>query len=58
MTNTTRPRIYLDANVFILLFEGLPEKAEIVRSLFGMLQARRGCSVTSELTLAEVLAPA
>jgi len=57
MTETTQPRIYLDTNVFILLIEGSPEKAEIVRSLFSVLSQRRDCAVTSELTLAEVLAP-
>jgi predicted nucleic acid-binding protein len=57
MSDTLPPRIYLDANTFILLVEGEPEKAEIMRSLFDIMRNSPECAVTSELTLAEVLAP-
>ena len=55
----TRPfRIYIDTNVFILLVEGEPKKAEATRALFSTLKSHSGRGFTSELTFAEVLAPA
>jgi predicted nucleic acid-binding protein len=52
-----RPRVYLDANVFIHAFEGQQEKAKSLRALFDVLRLNVKRAVTSELTLAEVLAP-
>jgi predicted nucleic acid-binding protein len=52
----TENRIYLDANVFIYAIEGKPEVADLLRTLFELFRRARGVGVTSELTLAEVLA--
>jgi predicted nucleic acid-binding protein len=57
MNNDASSRVYLDANVFILLVEGEPEQAGIIRELFDVLRKSRNSAVTSELTLGEVLAP-
>jgi predicted nucleic acid-binding protein len=54
----TEGRIYLDANVFIYAIEGDADIADPLRKLFELLGGRRGTAVTSELTLAEVLAGA
>jgi predicted nucleic acid-binding protein len=54
----TEKRIYLDANVFIYAVEGKPDVADLLRTLFGLLRQSRGVGVTSELTLAELLAGA
>jgi predicted nucleic acid-binding protein len=51
----TETRLYLDANVFIYAIEGSEEVSNPLRELFGLLRARTGAGVTSELTLAEVL---
>jgi predicted nucleic acid-binding protein len=50
-------RIYLDANVFIYFVEGEAVVATAMRGLFACLAKNRSLAVTSELTLAEVLAP-
>jgi predicted nucleic acid-binding protein len=50
--------LYLDTNVFIYLVEGPPERVDPLKELFRELHNRRGFAVTSELTLAEILAPA
>ncbi len=50
--------IYLDSNVFIYFVEGRPEWAEPLKALFDSLLLHPGAAITSELTLAEVLAPA
>lgn len=50
--------IYLDANVFIYAIEGSGEIADPLRQLFDLFGTRRAIGVTSELTLAEVLAGA
>lgn len=50
--------IYLDANVFIYAVEGDREIADPLRDLFDLFRTRRAVGVTSELTLAEVLAGA
>lgn len=52
-----QPRIYLDANVFIYFVEGELAVAAAVRELFVVLEGLPSRAVTSELTLAEVLAP-
>ena len=54
----TEARVYLDANVFIYALEGNSDVADPLRELFGLFRHRRGTGVTSELTLAEVLAGA
>jgi predicted nucleic acid-binding protein len=51
----TETRLYLDANVFIYAIEGSAEVSNPLRELFGLLRAKAGAGVTSELTLAEVL---
>jgi predicted nucleic acid-binding protein len=48
-------RLYLDSNIFIYAIEGDVTLANRLHELFGVLQAKRGTAVTSELTLAEVL---
>jgi predicted nucleic acid-binding protein len=52
-----RLRIHLDTNVFIRAFEGIPSEVRHIRALFEELQMHPGTGVTSELTLAELLAP-
>ena len=49
-------RVYLDANVFIYAVEHSPEHAAFLDGLFDLLEAGEVVAVTSELTLAEVLA--
>jgi predicted nucleic acid-binding protein len=57
MTEEPRiPFLYLDAMAFIFLIEGEPAVSEPVKILFDVLRTHRGIGVTSELTLAEVLA--
>ena len=52
-----RSSIYLDANVFIYFVEGESVVATAMRDLFACLVKYTTLAVTSELTLAEVLAP-
>jgi predicted nucleic acid-binding protein len=47
---------YLDTNFFIFAFEGNPEVSERIRPLLEAFRIHRRAAVTSELTLAEVLA--
>jgi predicted nucleic acid-binding protein len=49
-------RVYLDANVFIYALEGTEELKAAARTLLRGLKGRPGIGITSELTLAEVLA--
>ena len=49
--------IYLDANSFIYAVEGDATTAEPIKTLFFALRQNPGMAITSELTLAEVLAP-
>jgi predicted nucleic acid-binding protein len=49
--------VYLDSNVFIDFMEGEPGVAEIPRRLFEAAKGRADIFVTSEVTLAEALAP-
>jgi predicted nucleic acid-binding protein len=49
--------IYLDANVFIDFVEGEGTISAPIDSLMQSLRQRPGSAITSELTLAEVLAP-
>lgn len=48
-------RLYLDANIFIYAVEQHPEFFEGVRSVFQLIADQRAASVTSDLTLGEVL---
>lgn len=50
------PLAYLDANIFIFFYEGSPTVSERVKALLDALRSHPGRGVTSELTLAEVLA--
>jgi predicted nucleic acid-binding protein len=52
------PLVYLDTNVFIHGLEGSDLEAAPIQALFRGLRDFPGASVTSELTLAELLAPA
>jgi len=52
------PIIYVDANPFIYFIDGKEELAAPLRPFFALLAERRGIAMTSELTLAEVLANA
>jgi predicted nucleic acid-binding protein len=49
--------IYLEANVFIYAVEGTGDVSEEPKRLLAALRKHPGRAVTSELTLAEVLAP-
>lgn len=49
--------IYLDANVFIYFIEGQPSVADPLHALFVTLARRPLLAWTSELTIAETLAP-
>ena len=51
-------RIYVDSNVFIYAVEGRADIAEPLAELLELLRSRPGSAVTSELTLAELLAKA
>jgi predicted nucleic acid-binding protein len=50
-------KLYLDTNVFIQAFETSGLSAEPAQRLLAALHANEGAAVTSELTLAELLAP-
>lgn len=49
-------KIYLDTNVFAYAFEESPAEMQHLRDLFVRLRERPKAAVTSELTLAELLA--
>ena len=55
-TLSTYKRIGIDSMCFIYQFEGNRMYGKLVRQLFLLLQARKLTSVTSVLTLAEILA--
>lgn len=57
MAGLTGGMIYLDANPIIYAVEGKTADAQPARDLLNKLRERPGSAVTSELTLAEVLAP-
>jgi predicted nucleic acid-binding protein len=54
---TIKPLVYLDANPFIYALEGAPSISAPLKVLFEALRTQPGSGITSELTLAEVLAP-
>ena len=49
--------IYLDTNIFVAGFEANAELSDPIQTLFRALRGRLGVIVSSELTLAELLAP-
>ena len=52
-----KPLVYLDANPIIYLIEGTPPISSMLVTMFEAFRSKSGLAVTSELTLAEVLAP-
>ena len=50
------PAVRLDSNVFIYLIEGAPAVSSAVQPLFEVLRHKPGIGITSEISLAEVLA--
>lgn len=58
MTDAGSSRIYFDSNVFIYAGEGGIDIARAIHRLLGVLMRRSTPAVTSEFTLAEVLARA
>jgi predicted nucleic acid-binding protein len=54
---TDEAPIYLDANVFIDFIEGAEPVSKPLEGLMRHLKQHPGLAITSELTLAEVLAP-
>ena len=52
----TGDHIYLDANVFIYAVEGFPKYAKLCAGILQSIEDMKIHAVTSELTLAEVLA--
>jgi predicted nucleic acid-binding protein len=56
MTEGLPSVVYLDTMSFVFAVEGEPSVAEPMRNLFEAPRVRPGAGVTSELTLAEVLA--
>jgi predicted nucleic acid-binding protein len=57
MTDTSNGRVYVDSNVLIYSVEGVPPTAEPAKRLIKTLRDRRSALFTSEIALAEVLAP-
>lgn len=53
----TALHIYLDTNVFVAAFDGPAEFAHPAQSFLRAMRNRRGALVSSELKLAEILAP-
>lgn len=51
-------RVYVDANPFIYFIEGEETIARRIKPFFDILKGNSNCAVTSELTLAEILAKA
>lgn len=57
MIDPAEKRVYVDSNVLIYAVEGVPAAAGPAKELIKFLRARPGAMLTSEITLAEVLAP-
>jgi len=55
--NRGGPIVYLESNIFIYFVEAQIEVSQMLKPLFEAISRRPGSAVTSELTLAEVLAP-
>jgi len=58
MTDQRNRRVYIDSNVFIYAVEGVTEIAAPAKDLIAFLREHRDLMFTSEITIAEVLAPA
>jgi predicted nucleic acid-binding protein len=58
MTDPLNKRVYIDSNVFIYAVEGVTEIAAPAKELIAFLRERRDLMLTSEVSIAEVLAPA
>lgn len=57
MTETAPNRVYLDSNILIYAVEGVSATAGPAKKLIAFLRANRNLTFTSEIALAEVLAP-
>jgi predicted nucleic acid-binding protein len=57
MTDPAGKRVYVDSNVLIYAVEGVPATAGPAKELIRFLRTQRGLMFTSEIALAEVLAP-
>lgn len=57
MTDQPNRRVYVDSNVLIYAVEGVPTTAGPAKKLIEFLRTHRSMMFTSELSLAEVLAP-
>ena len=57
MTDSPNKRVYVDSNVLIYAVEGVPETAGPAKRLIQFFRASKGLMFTSEIALAEVLAP-
>ena len=55
--NGNGPIVYLESNVFIYFVEAQIDVSRQLKPLFEAIATRPGSAVTSELTLAEVMAP-
>ncbi len=58
MSEPSSKRVYVDSNVLIYAVEGVPATAGPAKKLINFLRAHPGLMFTSEIALAEVLAPA
>jgi predicted nucleic acid-binding protein len=57
MTNPANKRVYVDSNVLIYAVEGVPATADPAKELIKFLLTEKELMFTSEIALAEVLAP-
>src|ERR1700744_5695188 len=57
MTDPGSKLVYLDSNALIYAVEGVPATAGPAKKLIAFLRDRRGSMFSSEIALAEVLAP-
>jgi predicted nucleic acid-binding protein len=57
MTDPPAKRVYVDSNILIYAVEGVPATADPAKELIRFLRTHRGMMFTSEIALAEVLAP-
>jgi predicted nucleic acid-binding protein len=57
MTDPAGKPVYVDSNILIYAVEGVPATAGPAKELIRFLRAHRGLMFTSEIALAEVLAP-
>jgi len=50
-----KPKIYLDANIFIFAFENQSHETEVAREIFALISQQAITAVISELVVAELL---